>query len=104
MYASPQKAALYSQLDVPHYLESATKITEIAEFLQAHPGQDCLSLQHLPEKNVITPFLIVFNSLWSAVGIIISEVDWKCIAKMPYSKVKQATQEATGAAMPVFVC
>jgi hypothetical protein len=69
--------------------------SEIAEFLQANPGQDSLSLYHLPDKHLITPFLIVFNSLPCAVDIILSEMDWKSITKTPKFKVVQATQEAT---------
>jgi hypothetical protein len=64
VYASPRQAALYSRLDVPHYSESAVKMkSAIAEFLQAHPGQDCISHYHLPHINSITPFLLVFNHL-----------------------------------------
>jgi hypothetical protein len=97
MYASSRQATLYSRLDTPHYSESAIKMkSEIAEFLQAHPGHDCLStLYRLPDQNSITPFLLVLNCLLSSVDTIFTEIDWECIAKMPYSEVEQATQEAT---------
>jgi hypothetical protein len=76
VYTSPRQAALYSRLDVPHYSESAVKMKSvIAEFLQAHPGQDCLSHYHLPHKNAITPFLLVFNCLPTAVDTIFTRMD-----------------------------
>jgi hypothetical protein len=44
VYASPRQAALYSQPHVPHDSENTVKMkSAIAKFLQAHPGQDCIS-------------------------------------------------------------
>jgi hypothetical protein len=96
VYASPCQAALYSRLDVPHYSESAVKMkSAIAGFLQAHPGQDCISHYHLPHINSITPFLLVFNHLPPSVDTIFTKMDWGCIAKMPYSHVNQASKESS---------
>jgi hypothetical protein len=67
----------------------------IAEFLQAHPDQDCLSYYHLPHKNSITPFLLVFNCLPSSVDTIFTKMDWECIARMPYSQVMQASKKSS---------
>lgn len=95
VYASPRQAALYSRLDVPHYSESAVKMkSAIAEFVQAHPGLDCLSHHHLPHENSITPFLLVFNCLPPAVETIYSTIDWECIARTPYSQFEQAAKES----------
>jgi hypothetical protein len=46
-------------------------------------------------KNSITPFLLVFNLLPAAVKTTFSQMDWNCIARTPYSKVEQSTQEAS---------
>jgi hypothetical protein len=67
----------------------------IAEFLQAHPGQDCLSLYHLPNQNFVTPFLLVFNRLPSSVDTIFTEMNWECIARTPYSEVELASKESS---------
>jgi hypothetical protein len=78
VYASLRQAALYSRLDVPHYSESTVKMkSAIIEFLQAHPGQDCISHYHLPHINSITPFLLVFNHLPPSVDTI--NIDLGCI-------------------------
>jgi hypothetical protein len=96
MYASPRQAALYSWLNVPHYSESVIKMqSAIAEVLQAHPGQDCLSHCHLPHQNSITPFLLVFNCLLSSVDTIFAKMDCECIARIPYSEVEQASKESS---------
>jgi hypothetical protein len=96
VYASPHQAALYSRLDVPHYSESAVKMkSAIAEFLQAHPGQDCISHYRLPHINSITPFLLVFNHLPPSVDTIFTKIDWGCIARTPYSHVEQASKESS---------
>jgi hypothetical protein len=109
VYASPRQAALYLRLDVPHYSESAVKMKSvIAEFLQAHPGQDCISHYHLPHINSITPFLLVFNHLPPSVDTIFTKMDWGCIARTPYSHAEQASKEFSsvhaGSALPVSVC
>jgi hypothetical protein len=84
VYASPRQAPLYSRLDVPHYSESAVKMkSAIAEYLQAHPGQDCISHYHLPHINSITPFLLVFNHLLPSVDTIFPKMDWGCIPRTP---------------------
>jgi hypothetical protein len=96
VYASPRQAALYSRLDVPHYSKSAVKMkSAIAEFLQAHPGQDCISHYHLPHIVSITPFLLVFNHLPPSVDTIFTKMDWGCIARTPYSHVEQASKESS---------
>jgi hypothetical protein len=96
VYASPHQAALYSRLDVPHYSESAVKMKpRIAEFLQAHPGQDCLSHYHFPHKNSLTPFLLVFNCLPSSVDTIFTKRNWECIARTPNSQAEQASKESS---------
>jgi hypothetical protein len=96
VYASPRQAALYSRLNVPHYSESDVKMkSAIAEFLQAHPGQDCISHYHLPHLNSITPFLLVFNHFPPSVDAIFTKMDWGCIARTPYSHVKQASKESS---------
>jgi hypothetical protein len=89
-------SSLYSRPDVPHYLESAVKMKSvIAEFLQAHPGQDCISHYHLPRINSIIPFLLVFNHLLPSVDTICTKMDWGCIARTPYSHVEQASKESS---------
>jgi hypothetical protein len=94
--ASPRQAALYSRLDVSHYSKSAVKMkSAIAKFLQAHPGQDCISHYHLPHINSITPFLLVFNHLLPSVDTIFTKMDWGCIARTPYSHVVQASKESS---------
>jgi hypothetical protein len=60
-----------------------------------NPGHDCCSLYHIPDRNFITPFSLVFNLLPAALETIFLQMDWKCIARTPYSKVEQATQEAS---------
>jgi hypothetical protein len=96
VYASPYQAALYSRLDVPHYLESAVKMkSAIAEFLQAHPIQDCISHYHLPHINYVTPFLLVLNHLPPSVDTIFTKMDWGCIARTPYYHVEQASKESS---------
>jgi hypothetical protein len=53
VYASPhQQAELYSRLDIPHYSESAYNMMklEIASFIKANPGLDCVLQYHLPNK------------------------------------------------------
>jgi hypothetical protein len=70
-------SSLYSLPDVPHYLESAVKMkSAIAEFLQAHPGQDSISHYHLPRINSIIPFLLVSNHLLTSVDTIYLKMDW----------------------------
>jgi hypothetical protein len=96
VYTSPRQAAIYSRLDVPHYSESAVKMkSAIAEFLQAHPGQDCLSHCHLPHKNSITPFPLFFNCLPPSVDTIFTKMDRECIARTPYSQAEQASKESS---------
>jgi hypothetical protein len=96
VYASPRQATIYSRLNVPHYSKSAVKMkSAIAEFLQAHPGQDCISHYHLPHINSITPFLLVFNHLPPSVDTIFRKIDWGCIARTPYSHVEQASKESS---------
>jgi hypothetical protein len=96
VYASPRQAALYSRLDVPHYLESAVKMkSAVAECLQAYPGQDCITHYHLPHINSITPFLLVFNRIPPSVDTIFTKMDWECIARTPYSHVEQASKESS---------
>jgi hypothetical protein len=96
VYGSPCQAALYLGLGVPHYSESAVKMKSvIAEFLQAHPGQDCISHYHLPHINSITPFLLVFKHLPSSFDTIFTKMDWGRIVRMPYSHVKQASKESS---------
>jgi hypothetical protein len=94
--ASPRQAAFYSWLDVTHYSKSAVKLrSAIAEFLQARPGQDCISHYHLPHINFITPFLLVFNHLPPSVDTIFTKMDWGYIARTPYSHVEQASKESS---------
>jgi hypothetical protein len=96
VYATPHQAALYLRPDVPLYSESAVKMkSAIAEFLQAHPSQDCISHYHLPHINSITPFLLVFNHLLPSVDTIFTKMDWGCIARTPYSHAKQASKESS---------
>jgi hypothetical protein len=96
VYAAPHQAALYSRLDAPHCSESAAKMkSAIAEFLQAHPGQDCISHYHPPHINSITPSLLVFDRLPPSVDAIFTKMDWECIARPPYSHVQQASKESS---------
>jgi hypothetical protein len=69
--------------------------SSIAELLQAHPGQDCLSHYHLSHKNSITHFLLVFDCLQSSVDAIFTKMDWEYIARTLYSQVEQATKESS---------
>jgi hypothetical protein len=83
-------------LDVPHYSESAIKMkSAIAEFLQEHPGQDCLSHYHLPQRNSITPFLLVFYCLPCSVDTLCTKMDLECITRTPHSQTKQASKESS---------
>ena len=95
VYASHHQAALYSRLDVPHYSEVGTFMkAQISKFMDAHPGLDCGSLYHLPDRNSITPFLIVLNVLPAPLDSLFDELDWTKIAQTPYSQDEMASKES----------
>ncbi len=69
---------------------------EIATFMIVHTGLDCLPHYHLLDRNLITPFLLVFNNLLlpPAVDTIFQEINWKCITRTPpYSEEEMASKE-----------
>ena len=91
MYASPQQAALYSRLDVPHYLESAALMKkQIALFMDTYPGLNCFAKQHFPFQNSIHDFLIVLNDLPSDFLLLFQAIDWDAIARAPYLEKTKA--------------
>lgn len=95
MYASPRQASLYSRLNVPHYLESASAMMKlkITSSMKANPELNCVLQYHLPDQNLTTPFLLVFNHLPPAVYKIFQKVDWECIARTPLSEVEKVLKK-----------